>query len=109
MAISSSVFISERSIPFTIDSNLKKYQGGLGKEIFGDLSFCLNNFEIRHPNLDSNSKDYKPPLIGYGNDEFEEIYDATYQLMLDALLIDNYNKDLSKTIEKHKKAISLSK
>lgn len=92
-----------------IAANSKKYQAGLGKDIFGDLSFCLNNFEIRHSNLDPHSNKYNHLLINYKKDDFEEIYDTTYQLMLDASLIDNYSDKLSKTIERHKKAISSTK
>lgn len=87
-----------------------KYQSGLGFDIFKDLDLILNNFEIRHPNLDSSiEKNYKEPLTKYTPQEWEEIYDTAYQMILEAFLVDDYNNIYSKTIQKHKDKIGLNK
>lgn len=78
-------------------------------KVFNDLAMVFNNFEIRHSNLDPNNVGtYKPTLASYTNKQWEEIYDATYQLILDALLIEDYSTTLSKIVAKHKKAIITS-
>lgn len=88
----------------------KKYTSGLGYEIFDDLGNLLNNFEIRHSNLDSNIvKSYNEALTKYTTKEWEEIYDTTYQLILDAFLIDNYINVYSPVIKKHMEKIGQSK
>lgn len=87
-----------------------KYTSGLGHDIFKDLGTLFNNFEIRHPNLDSNiTQYYKEPLTKYTPKEWEEIYDTAYQMILEAFLVDNYNNIYSKTIQKHKDKIGLNK
>lgn len=87
-----------------------KYQSGLGHDIFKDLGILFNNFEIRHPNLDSKiTQYYKEPLTKYTPKEWEEIYDTAYQMILDAFLVDNYNTIYSKIVQKHKDKIGLDK
>ena len=87
-----------------------KYTSGLGHDIFKDLGILFNNFEIRHPNLDSNiTQYYKEPLTKYTPKEWEEVYDTAYQMILEAFLVDNYNNIYSKTIQKHKNKIGLNK
>ena len=87
-----------------------KYTSGLGHDIFKDLGTLFNNFEIRHPNLDSNiTQYYKEPLTKYTPKEWEEVYDTAYQMILEAFLVDNYNNIYSKTIQKHKDKIGLNK
>lgn len=87
-----------------------KYQSGLGFDIFKDLDLILNNFEIRHPNMDSSiEKNYKEALTKYTTKEWEEIYDTAYQMILEAFLVDNYNNIYSKTIQRHKNKIGLNK
>lgn len=87
-----------------------KYTSGLGFDIFKDLDLILNNFEIRHSNLDSNiAKNYNEPLSRYTPKEWEEIYDTAYQMILEAFLVDNYNNVYSKTIQKHKEKTGLRK
>lgn len=86
------------------------YQKGLGADVFNDLDMLLNNFEIRHSNMDSTiEKNYKEALNKYTAKEWEEIYDTVYQMMLNAFAIDNYNNIHSKTIQKHKQNIGLEK
>ena len=87
-----------------------KYSSGLGFEIFKDLDLILNNFEIRHPNLDSSiEKNYKEPLTKYTAQEWEEIYDIAYKMMLQAFAIDNFNNIYAKKIQTHKQKIGLDK
>lgn len=84
-----------------------KYTNGLGHEIFDDLGNLINNFEIRHSNLDVHiSKSYNEFLTNYTAKEWEEVYDATYQLILDAFLIDNYKNIYSPIIKKHTERIA---
>lgn len=85
-----------------------KYTSGLAHDIFNDLGTLLNNFEIRHSNMDpKNEKNFKAELHSYTAKDWEEIYDTTYQLILDALLIDNYKCIHEPIIEKHKQRIGL--
>ena len=88
----------------------EKYSSGLIHEIFDDLSMALNNFEIRHTNTNPSMPNYyKEPLTRYSFEEWEEIYDTTYQLMLDAFLISNYTNIYSSVVKKHKSNIGLKK
>lgn len=87
----------------------KKYTNGLGSEIFNNLSNLLNNFEIRHSNLDPHiPNSYNEALIKYTTKEWEEIYDTTYQLILDSFLIDNYVNIYSSVIKRHMEKIKKS-
>ena len=86
------------------------YKSGLGFNIFNDLGTILNNFEIRHSNLDPNDvNNFKEPLTKYTSKDWEEIYDIAYQMILDAFLVDKYNNIYSKTIQTHKDKIGLKK
>lgn len=93
----------------TIALTYKKiYSSGLGYSIFNNLTTLLNNFEIRHSNMEpKNEKNFKAELHSYTAKDWEEIYDTTYQLILDALLIDNYKHTHEPIIEKHKQRIGL--
>lgn len=52
-------------------------------ELFNNLDFALNNFHIRHNNLDGkNKKDY---LLTLNEKQRIELYDATYDLILAVL------------------------
>ena len=51
-----------------------------------DLFYLFNNFNIRHNNCDSKSKDYKPAIANMNKDELENWYDETYQMCLLAFM-----------------------
>lgn len=51
-----------------------------------DLFYIFNNFNIRHNNCDSQSKDYKPAIANMDKDELENWYDETYQMCLLAFM-----------------------
>lgn len=88
-----------------VQANLAKYNNGTLHEIFDSLSMIFNNFEIRHSNLDPQSTHYKPKLALYTNSQFEDIYDAAFDLILCALYIDTYSNNLVGRIKLHKNTI----
>lgn len=51
-----------------------------------DLFHIFNNFNIRHNNCDSQSKDYKPAIANMDKQELENWYDETYQMCLLAFM-----------------------
>lgn len=51
-----------------------------------DLFYIFNNFNIRHNNCDSQSKDYKPAIANMDKQELENWYDETYQMCLLAFM-----------------------
>lgn len=55
-----------------------------------DLGFLFNNFSIRHNNSDKDSNDYKQMLENYTEKDYENVYDLTYELILDFLVSNDY-------------------
>lgn len=51
-----------------------------------DLFYIFNNFNIRHNNCDSQSKDYKPAIANMNKQDLENWYDETYQMCLLAFM-----------------------
>lgn len=51
-----------------------------------DLFYLFNNFNIRHNNCDSQSKDYKPAIANMDKEKLENWYDETYQMCLLAFM-----------------------
>ena len=51
-----------------------------------DLFYLFNNFNIRHNNCDSKSKDYKPAIANMDKEKLENWYDETYQMCLLAFM-----------------------
>lgn len=51
-----------------------------------DLFYLFNNFNIRHNNCDSQSKDYKPAIANMNKQNLENWYDETYQMCLLAFM-----------------------
>ena len=70
-----------------ITKSYKKKQGDF-YNIYDDLDFALNNFNIRHNNKDG--KHYKKHIAELGHGELEKLYDKTYDLILDVILINDY-------------------
>lgn len=62
-----------------------------------DIGTLLNNLNIRHNNFEGKSK--KQYIVDMKNNELEEWYDKTYDMILVALLIDKYIDDKSKIKE----------
>lgn len=51
-----------------------------------DLFYIFNNFNIRHNNCDSKSKNYKPGIVSMDKEKLENWYDETYQMCLLAFM-----------------------
>ena len=86
-----------------IKTYIAKSKSGLIYDIFDDLSAIFNNFEIRHANMDSTiSKNYKPNLEHYCQKDWIELYDTSFQLILAASMIKEYDENMAKIIDKHK-------
>lgn len=84
----------------------EKYTKGLIFDLMRDLGYILNNFELRHPNLNpSVPKYYKENLQEYTDAQWLEIYDTAYQLILTISMIDQYSAIWGKIIEGHKNLI----
>lgn len=86
-----------------IKTYLTKYNNGRIHDVFADLSTIFNNFEIRHSNIDSTiSRNYKAELEKYSKNDWIEIYDTAFQLILTASMIKEYDEKLSSKINRHK-------
>ena len=55
-----------------------------------DLGCLFNNFDLRHNNSDKNSKDYKAFLDNYTDVDYVKVYDITYDLILNFLVVSYY-------------------
>lgn len=77
--------------PLTQKSGLKNEQPGL----VDDVTFCLNNLDIRHNNKDGNNA--KPFLETISKDSLEELYDGAYRSMLLLIEIEAHKEFHSKT------------
>ena len=64
----------------------KKELNNLNSSLSGDLFYLLNNLNIRHNNIDPDSKGYKKGVADMSNDELEEWYDKTYDICLYAFM-----------------------
>lgn len=78
------------------DAIKKKYQPA------NDLDCILNNFDLRHNNSDPKSKDYKPNIATLTEEQLCEIYDVSYELILDTLMLDDYDLKLSNMVSTFK-------
>jgi len=67
-----------------------------------DLNYIFNNFELRHSNLNSKSKDFKPNLKMFKEKDFDEVYDTVYELILDVLIFSKYNENLKRKVKDFK-------
>ena len=67
-----------------------------------DLDCILNNFDLRHNNSDPKSKDYKPKVATLTEEQLCEIYDVAYELILDTLMLDDYDSKLSNKVSSFK-------
>lgn len=66
-----------------------KFKGTSYKQIIEDIGMMLNNLNIRHNNLDGPKKqNYTTSMT---SQELENWYDTLYDLMLTALMIEDYN------------------
>ena len=89
-----------------IKTNKKLYPNGPVHDIFDKLGQILNNFNIRHNNSDPKIKGYyKPELDNFTQREYEEIYDACYDLILNATLLNEYTHKTKVICEKFFKRI----
>lgn len=83
-----------------IEVFLKAHPSGPVHDIFKNLSSCFNNFNIRHNNSDPKKKNYyHKELDAFTEKDYEEIYDVTYDLILDAILLDEYQNSTVKRYE----------
>ncbi len=57
-----------------------------------NLSFALNNLNIRHNNIDNEGKHYKDVIAEMSGEKLEQLYDDTYNMCLLAILEIEYNE-----------------
>jgi hypothetical protein len=76
----------------------------VNSNISNDLFFMLNNMNLRHNNIDKNSKNYNEFIVQMTNEQIEYWYDEIYQLELLSLLL-LANIERHKNIEELKKAM----
>lgn len=77
-------------------------KGNIIAEIANKLSSCFNNFNIRHNNSDPKiAKNYKEGLKAFQNKDYEELYDAVYDLILDVTLLKEYKEHTSDIYDKY--------
>lgn len=74
----------------------KKYQ------IANDLVCILNNFDLRHNNSDPKSNDYKQKVSTLTEKQLCVIYDTAYELILDTLMLDDYDSNIAGKIVSYK-------
>lgn len=67
-----------------------------------DLDCIYNNFQLRHNNIDKSSNDYIEQVSQLSEKEFCKIYDIAYELVLDTLMLDDYDKNLSREVVQFK-------
>ncbi len=70
-----------------------------------NLSFALNNLNLRHNNVDKEGKNYRKQIDEMDRNELEKLYDYTYQMCLLAIMELDY-KDNKEVIESLKRNIS---
>jgi len=93
-----------------INDNLKIYNSGPVHDIFFELNSCLNNFNIRHNNSDPRRIKYFHELLNsFSQQDYLNVYDMTYDLILNAILINNYQSITKQTYLKYKKKAGLEK
>lgn len=64
----------------------RKELESIDKQFASDLFYSLNNFNIRHNNVDPTGTKYKKPVADLTNDQLEQWYDEVYQMCLLAFL-----------------------
>lgn len=91
-----------------IDKLKKKYSNdkNLVYRMADDLGFLLNNFNIRHNNSSKSSNDYKEGFKKFKKEDLEEVYDNVYQLILDLLILNDYETSLGKKVSAYKKTLT---
>jgi hypothetical protein len=67
--------------------------------IADDLGCIYNNFDLRHNNSDKTSNDYIENVSKLSDNDFCEIYDCAYDLIIDILIINNYEETLESKIK----------
>ena len=77
----------------------KKFNGTPYKNILEDINMLLNNLNIRHNNLEGTKK--KEYTACMTKEELEKWYDTTYDIILSALMLEDYHNK-KKTIEELK-------
>lgn len=66
----------------------KKLNGTTYKNILEDINMLLNNLNIRHNNLEGKYK--QEYTINMAKEELEKWYDTTYDMILSALMLEDY-------------------
>ena len=64
-----------------------------------DLDCIFNNFQLRHNNIDPDSNDYIEKVSKLNEKEFCKIYDIAYELVLDTLMLNDYEKEIASEVK----------
>lgn len=71
--------------------------------VLSDYGYLVNNLNIRHNNFDGSKK--QPYLISMTDEELEQWYDITYQIILICILQNEYDSNLKEEISALKKTM----
>lgn len=93
----------KRIILKSLADKIEGFRDNLDKVLSSDFGYLANNINIRHNNLEGKNK--KEYLLTIDNDELENWYDETYQVMLLCILENNYKTLLTNKIKEIKTKI----
>ena len=90
----------KRNILKALADKVEGFGDNLNKSLFSDFGYLANNINIRHNNLEGKNK--KEYLLNIANEELEDWYDETYQVMLLCILENNYKTSITNKIKEIK-------
>ena len=90
----------KRNILKALADKVEGFRDNLNKSLFSDFGYLANNINIRHNNLEGKNK--KEYLLNIANEELEDWYDETYQVMLLCILENNYKTSITNKIKEIK-------
>lgn len=96
--------IAKKKILLSLGGELEPKRKEFNHDLAENIFYILNNFNLRHNNIDEkNKKHYKKIVAEMKDDELEEWYDELYQMILLAFLeLDNKERNIKFKVIKDK-------